>query len=38
VIQVELAGLTQADRDRDHEFNAAFDQVMAGDKVCAGER
>jgi len=38
VLQVELAGLTQADRDRDHEFNSAFDRVMAGDRVCASER
>ena len=38
VMQVELAGLTHADRHRDHEFNAAFDNVMAGDRICAGER
>ncbi len=38
VMQVELAGLTQADRGRDSEFNAAFDKVMAGDRTCAGER
>ena len=38
VMQVELAGLTQADRGRDSEFNAAFDKVMAGDRLCAGER
>ena len=38
VMQVELAGLTQADRSRDQEFNAAFDSVMAGDRICAGER
>ena len=38
VMQVELAGLTQADRDRDHDFDAVFDQVMAGDRVCASER
>ena len=38
VVQVELAGLTQADRDRDHDFDAVFDQVMAGDRVCASER
>jgi hypothetical protein len=38
VMQVELAGLTHADRDRDHDFDAVFDQVMAGDRVCASER
>jgi hypothetical protein len=38
VLQVELAALTQADRDRDHEFNSAFDRVMAGDRLCASER
>jgi len=38
VMQVELTGLTQADRGRDPEFNAAFDRVMADDKSCAGER
>ena len=38
VMQVELAGLTQADRGRDSEFNATFDNVMAGDRLCAGER
>jgi hypothetical protein len=38
VMQVELAGLTHADRDRDHDFDAVFDQVMAGDSVCASER
>ena len=37
-MQVELAGLTQADRGRDSEFNATFDKVMAGDRICAGER
>jgi len=37
-MQVELAGLTQADRSRDHEFDAAFDKVMAADRTCAGER
>lgn len=38
VMQVEVPGLTDADRDRDHEFNSEFDRVMAGDKICAGER
>ena len=38
VMQVELRGLTQADRDRDHEFNSVFDRVMAGDRACASER
>lgn len=38
VIQVELPGLTDADRGRDDEFNAEFDRVMAGDRICAGER
>ena len=38
VMQVELAGLTKADVSRDREFDSIFDQVMAGDKSCAGER
>jgi hypothetical protein len=38
VLQVEVAGLTRADLQRDDEFNAIFDQVMNGDKTCAGER
>ena len=38
VIQAEVAGLTAADQDRDREFNSVFDQVMAGDRICAGER
>ena len=38
VTQVELAGLTKADLRRDGEFNSLFDQVMAGDRSCAGER
>ena len=38
VMQVELAGLTKADAHRDGEFNSLFDQVMAGDRACAGER
>ena len=31
-------GLTAADLKRDDEINSVFDQVMAGDRVCAGER
>jgi len=38
VMQVELAGLTDADRARDAEFNGLFDRVMADDRFCAGER
>jgi hypothetical protein len=38
VMQVELAGLTRSDLQRDDEFNSVFDQVMDGDKTCAGER
>ncbi len=38
VMQVELPGLTDADRQRDSEFDAMFDRVMAGDKTCARER
>ena len=38
VLQVEVPGLTSADRARDQEFNAIFDRVMAGDRVCAPER
>jgi hypothetical protein len=38
VLQVEIAGLTQADRDRDHEFNDVFDRLMSGDRLCASER
>lgn len=38
VMQVEVPGLSDNDRSRDGEFNAAFDQVMAGDRICAGER
>jgi hypothetical protein len=38
VMQVEVAGLTRADLQRDPEFDAIFDRVMAGDKICAGER
>jgi len=38
VLQVEIPGLTGADRQRDTEFNSVFDEVMAGDRVCAPER
>ena len=38
VLQVEVPGLTTADRARDAEFNAIFDHVMTTDKVCAPER
>ena len=38
VMQVEIPGLTRADLERDDELNAMFDQVMAGDRICAGER
>jgi hypothetical protein len=38
VLQVEVPGLAAADRARDGDFNATFDRVMAGDKLCARER
>jgi hypothetical protein len=38
VMQVEVKGLTEADRARDAELDAVFDRVMAGDRVCARER
>jgi hypothetical protein len=38
VMQVEVPGLTDADRGRDHELNGIFDRVMAGDPTCAPER
>jgi hypothetical protein len=38
IMQVEVPGLTAADRGRDDEFNAAFDRLMAGDRICAPER
>ena len=31
-------GLTRSDLQRDDEFSSVFDQVMNGDKTCAGER
>jgi hypothetical protein len=36
VLQLEIPGLTSADRHRDAEF--IFDRVMAGDRICAPER
>jgi hypothetical protein len=38
VLQVEIAGLTAADRARDGDFNAVFDRVMVSDKLCSPER
>jgi hypothetical protein len=38
VLQVEVPGLRAADRGRDGEFNALFDRIMAGDRLCASER
>ena len=38
VMQVEVPGLADSDRSRDAEFNSVFDKVMAGDRICAGER
>ena len=38
IMQVEVAGLTKADLAREPEVDAVFDQVMAGDRICAGER
>jgi hypothetical protein len=38
IIQVEIDGLQDRDRPRDAEFNATFDRIMAGDRLCAGER
>jgi hypothetical protein len=38
VMQFEIPGLSDNDRSRDAEFNAAFDKLMAGDRICAGER
>ena len=37
-MQVEVQALTKADSQRDSEFNSVFDQVMAGDRICAGDR
>jgi hypothetical protein len=38
VLQWEGRGLTNADKASDGEFNKRFDEVMAGDRICAGER
>jgi hypothetical protein len=38
IMQVEVPGLTAADRDRDREFNAVFDRLMGADRICAPER
>jgi hypothetical protein len=38
VLQVEVPGLSSGDRARDSDFNATFDRVMAGDRICAPER
>ena len=38
VIQWEGRGLTNADKANDPEFNQRFDELMAGDKICAPER
>ena len=38
IMQVEVPGLTKADLSRESEVDAVFDQVMAGDRICAGER
>jgi hypothetical protein len=38
VMQVEVPGLSDADRARDAELNAIFDRVMAEDRICAPER
>jgi hypothetical protein len=38
VVQWEGRGLTNADKARDAEFNARFDEWMAGDKICESER
>ena len=38
VMQAEVQGLAHDDRGRDAELDAIFGRVMAGDRVCAGER
>ena len=38
VLQVEVPGLTDADRAREPELDGVFDRVMAGDRICAPER
>jgi hypothetical protein len=38
VLQWEGAGLPKFDADRDREINSTFDELMAGDPICKGER
>ena len=38
VLQVEVPGLTAADRSHDNDLSTTFDRVMAGDHACAAER
>jgi hypothetical protein len=38
VMQVEVPGLEDSDRPRDADFNAVFDRIMEGDRLCARER
>jgi hypothetical protein len=38
VLQVEVPGLRASDRARDGDFDAIFDRVMTGDRICARER
>ena len=38
ILRWEGRGLTNADKARDGEYNARFDQIMAGDRICAPER
>ena len=38
VLQVEVPGLSASDRARDGDFNAIFDRVMTGDRICSRER
>ena len=38
IMQAEVAGLTKADLAREPEVDAVFDKLMAGDRLCAGER
>lgn len=38
VIAWEGPGLSNEDRPKDGEFDRLFDSIMAGDRICAGER
>ena len=38
VVMWEGAGLGAYDASRDEQFNGLFDRLMAGDRICAGER